>query len=245
MEKIKFIENDESGESTLDVISQANKFNVWMYKTIQPYCSGNVLEIGSGIGNISQYFLQNNYRITLTDIREGYCVRLKQKFNGNPNLSGVEQLDLLDQDLDKKYFMHFDKYDTIFALNVIEHIYDDTLALKNCNKFLTRGGKIIILVPSYQCLFSRFDRELGHYRRYTKKTLSEVFISSGYNIIHKQYFNMVGIFGWYFSGKILKKKVIPSGQMSLYNNLVPLFKIIDKIFFNSMGLSTIIVGEKI
>ncbi len=54
----------------------------------------------------------------------------------------------------------------------------------------------------------------------------------------------MGILGWYISGKLQKNKTFPEGQMKLYNNMVPLFKIIDKIFLNSIGLSVITVGKK-
>lgn len=242
--KPEFIENDVAGEATLDVISKADKFNRWMYETIRPFCKGNVLEIGSGVGNISEYFLRDHFNIQLTDIRAGYCDRLGQKFGHYPNLLGITSMDLVDDRFDEKFSGHFNKYETVFALNVVEHIHDDVLALKNAYKLLANGGKLIILVPSYQALFNQFDTELGHYRRYTKSSLRAVFNASGFDVIHQQYFNLIGIFGWYFTGRILQRKTIPAGQMGLYNTLVPVFKVIDKMILNSVGLSTIVVGEK-
>jgi len=243
-EEIEFIESDSIGKSTLEVISEADKFNRWMYNTIKPDLKGNVLEIGSGIGNFSAFCLEDNYKIMLSDIRKGYCSDLKDKFDNHPGLMGVELLDLVDPDFENKFSKYLQQFDSIFALNVVEHIHDDTLALKNCHKLLAPGGKLIVLVPSYQNLFNQFDTGLGHYRRYNISTLSEVFLKSDFRITDKKYFNFIGMFGWYFSGNILKKKTIPSGQMKLYNQLVPVFKIIDKIILNSMGLSTIVVGEK-
>ncbi|MFL5730278.1 MAG: class I SAM-dependent methyltransferase, partial [Cytophagaceae bacterium] len=74
MEKdFAYAEHDEIGIETLDVISSADKFNKWTYETIQPYCKGEILEIGSGIGNISKYFLESGAAITLSDIRINYC----------------------------------------------------------------------------------------------------------------------------------------------------------------------------
>ena len=185
-----------------------------------------------------------NYDIFLSDIRTNYCLELDNKFNEFENFLGTEIINLTDPNFDKKYANHLQKYDTVFALNVVEHIHDDTLALKNCNKLLTKNGHVIILVPSYQKLFNQFDTELGHYRRYNKTSLSNIFSKSSFELIHKQYFNFIGIFGWYISGAVLKKKTIPRGQMKLYNTLIPIIKIIDKLIFNAMGLSTIIVGKK-
>jgi len=109
---------------------------------------------------------------------------------------------------------------------------------------LKDGGTLLVLVPAYQNLYCSFDRELGHFRRYTKKTLGKVFKINNFHIKHSRYFNLMGILGWIFSGKILRKKTIPEGQMGLYNKLVPVFKIIDKIFLQAFGLSVIIVGNK-
>ena len=243
-EIIEFEEDDIIGETTLNVIAEANKFNRWMYETIKPFCKGKVLEIGSGIGNISDYFMQDDFEILLTDIRQGYCEKLKSKFSENKCFLGTEIMDLTDPDFDIKFENHLEQYDTVFALNVVEHIYDDTLALKNCKKLLKKDGHLIILVPSYQKLFNNFDTELGHYRRYTKASLSTIFLNAKFDIIKKRYFNFIGIFGWYVSGNLLKRKSIPGNQMSLFNILVPIFKIVDLIIFRSIGLSTILIGKK-
>jgi len=242
--EIKFEEQDVIGETTLEVIAKADKFNRWMYQTIKPYCKGKVLEIGSGIGNISTFFMEDQFEIMLTDIRKGYCEKLTSTFEQNPCFLGTEVMDLTDLEFDEKFKSHLGQYDTVFALNVVEHIFDDELALKNCKKLLRTGGHLIILVPSYQKLYNGFDKELGHYRRYTKSLLSPVFLKNAFTIIHKQYFNFIGIFGWYVTGNLMKKETIPGGQMKLYNTLVPVFKIIDKLIFNSAGLSTIVVGKK-
>lgn len=235
---------DEEGEETLDAIAKADLFNEWMYKTILPYCKGRILEIGSGIGNISGQFLKDGYRITLSDIREYYCDKLATKFGDHPQLDDILILDLADPDFDDRFGHLFGQFDTIFALNVVEHIYDDNLALGNAKKLLAPGGNVVILVPAYQFLFNGFDVSLEHYRRYTVESLKKVFLANQYRIVHSQYFNFIGIFGWFVSGKIQKNKTIPESQMGLYNKLVPVFKFFDRLIFNKAGLSAIVVGSK-
>lgn len=242
--KKEFIENDVIGEATLDVISRADHFNNWMYQTIKPFCRGKVMEIGCGIGQMSGFFLRDNFEIALADIRKGYCKRVRETFSNFPNLLGVELMDLVDPDFDKKFSKYFDHFDTVYSLNVVEHIHADILALKNANKLLKKGGRLIILVPSYQWLYNGMDQELAHYRRYTISSLSKVFQAADFQVIHQQYFNFIGILGWFVNGKILGNKMVTNGQMDLYNLLVPAIKLVDKIIFNSAGLSTIVVGEK-
>ncbi len=48
-------EIDIEGEDTLIAIAKADKFNFWMYSQLRPFLQGNILEIGSGIGNISDF----------------------------------------------------------------------------------------------------------------------------------------------------------------------------------------------
>ncbi len=237
-------ENDAEGEETLNVIAGADKFNEWMYSSILPYCKGNVLEIGSGIGNISRFFLDNNFAITLSDIREGYVQHLKEKFYENKNLKGAIVLDLVADDFNAKYNSLIGTFDTVYALNVIEHINDDGLALKNCKSLLKEGGNLIILVPAYQFLYNKFDEELFHFRRYSKNQLKNIFQTTKFSVIRSHYFNFAGILGWYVSGKLQKNKTIPSRQMKFYNLLVPFFKIADKMVLNKIGLSVIVVGKK-
>lgn len=244
MKEFRFKEKDTEGLSTLETISKADKFNHWMFETIYPFCSGRILEIGSGIGNISQFFIDANASITLSDIRESYCTQLKKRFSDAPALDEVLLIDLSDSDFENKYHKYEKTFDTVFALNVVEHIENDALALKHCHFLLKDGGTLIILVPAYQSLYCSFDKGLGHYRRYTRKTLKNVFEINNFHIKHARYFNAMGILGWLFSGKLLRKKTIPEGQMGLYNSLVPVFKIIDKIFLQSLGLSVILVGDK-
>jgi hypothetical protein len=54
----------------------------------------------------------------------------------------------------------------------------------------------------------------------------------------------MGIPGWFVSGKLQKNKTIPKGQMQLYNMLVPIFRLIDKVAFNLAGLSVLSIGER-
>jgi 2-polyprenyl-3-methyl-5-hydroxy-6-metoxy-1,4-benzoquinol methylase len=234
---------DIIGKQTLEIISSADKFNQWMFHTIEPFSKGKVLEIGSGIGNISSQFLKNNYSIMLSDFRPEYCEELKNKYSHYSNFLGVKRIDLVDPEFSKKYVDLLDSFDTVYALNVIEHIENDNLAIANCKKLLKRGGNLIILVPSYQNLFNNFDIELGHFRRYTISKLTKIFRFNNLGINHTQYFNFIGILGWYFNGNILKKKRIPAEQMKLYNNLVPIFKVLDKLIINKFGLSTVVVGS--
>jgi SAM-dependent methyltransferase len=237
-------ELDEIGAETLDVVGQAQRFNRWMFETIKPHCAGHVLEVGSGVGNMSKFFMEAGMPIMLTELRTHYCNKLGELYNGDPSLLGIRQMDLTDPAFETKFADLLGKFDTVFALNVVEHIEDHDLALLNIKKLLKTGGKLIVLVPAFQALYNKFDTELGHFRRYTRTNLGELFKRTQYDIKHQQYFNAAGMPGWFVSGKLQGNKSIPSGQMALYDKLVPVFKVGDLFLNRLMGLSTITVGAK-
>lgn len=236
--------NSKYGTDTLEVISEANHFNRWMYETIKPHCSGEILEIGSGIGNISQFFIHDGATISLSDIENSYFPRLKENFGKYPNLQAMNRLDFSDKKLEENHPELLAKFDTIFALNVVEHIPDHVQAMKNAMKMLKTGGKVVILVPAFQWLYNGFDEQLDHQRRYTPKSLSALLEGAGFKVVHRQFFNFIAILGWFVSGTILRKRIIPGGQMRFYDALVPVWKIIDFFTRRLAGVSVIQVGVK-
>jgi len=214
-----------------------------MFKTILPFANGSVLEIGSGIGNISEFFLAHKINITLSDYDDIYISELKSRFSKYSNLGGILKIDLQHPEFASYYASIKNKFDTVILLNVLEHLKDDQAALVNARFLLKQGGVIIVLTPSYQFLYSSLDKELGHYRRYTLKKLGDIFTMNNFEIQKKFYFNLLGTLAWLY-GKLLKLKSIPSGEMRFYNKLVPVGKFLDSIFFNKAGLSIIMVARK-
>lgn len=237
---MEYKEFDYEGEETLKAMSHGVRLNKWMYSQIKPYSNGKTLEVGSGIGNISQFFIEEGKEIDLSDLRDQYIDHLKQKFPKN----NVLRIDLVHPDFDNKYAHLLGTYDLVYALNVIEHIEDDKQAIRNICKLLKPNGFIYILVPAYQSLFNSFDKALFHYRRYNKKSLKGIFPSQA-EVAKSWYFNVVGIFGWYIVGSLLKKEIIPESNMKLYNTLTPIFKLIDVVTLKKMGLSVVVVAKKV
>lgn len=244
MSNFDYKELDEAGMSTLEVFAETDQLNKWMYNTIKSGCSGNILEIGSGIGNLSDYFINDKNSITLSDIRKNYCDALQKRFSQNSYCKGITQMDISDPSISTKDFPYAGKFDTIFTLNVIEHIKDDHGAVINCFNLLKPGGMLIILVPASMKLYNSFDRELEHYRRYSRKELIDLVEANGFTVNKIQNFNFIGIFGWFFFGNILKRKLIPEGQAKIFNFFVPIIKLFDFIVFRKVGLSLIIFATK-
>jgi 2-polyprenyl-3-methyl-5-hydroxy-6-metoxy-1,4-benzoquinol methylase len=239
-----FHETDPSGLQTLERFAQATRFNRWMFDTIQPYCKGHVLEVGSGIGNLSQYFLEKNFMLTASDLREEYINILHGKFGRHSNLAGIKPIDLAAASFETRFQDLLQQFDTVVALNVIEHIQDDGLAIGNCKKLLKPGGHLVVLVPAWKMLYNSFDVELGHYVRYNAGTLKKLLESQGMEVFHTRYFNSAGIVGWMINGSLFHKRLIPRKQLQVFDKLVPVIKLIDAISFRKLGLSVLAVARK-
>lgn len=239
-----FHETDPSGLQTLERFADATRFNRWMFDTIQPYCKGHVLEVGSGIGNLSRYFLEKNFRLTASDLRDEYINILHGKFGGHTNLAGIKSIDIAVENFENRFPGLLSQFDTVVALNVVEHIKNDELAITNCKKLLKPGGHLVILVPAFQMLYNSFDEELGHYIRYDRKTLNNLLESQGLKVFHTRFFNSVGIAGWMINGALFHKRIIPKKQLQVFDKLVPVIKLIDKISFHRIGLSILCVARK-
>lgn len=232
-----------SEQQTLEVISKADRFNRWMYETIRPHCHGNILEIGSGVGNISSFFVLDNFQITLSDVNAYYLQQLKNKFDGASNLKSIIFLDLQQEGFQNTHGEMQNFFDTVFLLNVLEHIEHEDRAVDNCKYLLKKGGTLIVLVPAYSWLHSKLDKELHHWRRYSLRQLNRLFIANNFLVKNQFYFNAVGIGAWLYA-KVFGLSHVPQKEMKLYNKVVPVAKWIDKIVQGKFGLSAIIIGEK-
>ncbi len=231
---------DHDGFLILQAVRRARKFNRWLFSEIEPYVGDEVLEAGCGIGNLTEMMLDRK-RLVAVDFEDFYIERLQQAYGHLANFS-VRKTDLLDP-RQIETATEGQPFDTIISLNVVEHIEDDISALKNMYDGLKPGGRAIILVPNDPSNFTDVDETLGHYRRYTRQILSNALEEAGFDVVKAWGFNRVGGLGWRVSGKLLGKKTLSPGQMTIFELIVPLVKLLEHIPFHSHN-SVIAVGEK-
>ena len=230
---------DDSGRTTLEAIAGADRFNEWMYDTVKPFCHGKILEIGSGIGNISRFFVRDRWDVSLSDSSATYLETLRAKFPS----TDVFDIDIAATDFDSRVKHLAGKFDTVFLLNVLEHIEDDGKALLHCGSLLNPGGTLVVLVPAYRALYARLDKELGHFRRYTKRSLGAVIENAGMEPKRVFYFNAIGISAWLYA-KCFRLKRVPKKEMNIFDRLSGPGKVIDRLVMHSIGLSAIGVATK-
>lgn len=227
------------GYYILTSVRNARGFNRWLYRQVQPFVGRRVLEAGCGIGNLSELLLDRE-RLVAADIDPFYVEMIHRRFGHLDNFSATK-LDLTRRE-DYETVVG-ENLDTIICLNVLEHIAADREALARFYDSLEPGGHAIVLVPQHPWLYTPVDRTLGHERRYTAEELTTKMAEAGFEIVHSQDFNRLGTLGWYVSGNWLGKTHLEPGQMRMYNRILPIAKLVERVK-GWPALSIIAVGRK-
>lgn len=218
----------------LEIMAGARHYNEWIYSRIRPHLGKRILELGAGIGNFTERFLDSE-RLIVLEIEEGCYQKLLERFGKHDGIAFVqsEMRELLQQG----YFRE-EKIDTVVCLNVLEHIEDDCGALRDVYDILVPGGKLILMVPCFQSLYGEMDRLLGHYRRYKSRELTEKVKQAGFQISKMFYMNSVGMFGWFLNSRILNKTTQSAQQVRFYDRfVVPVVSRIESVIKPPFGQS--------
>ncbi len=231
-------QEDEYGSHILTELERARRFNLWMGDVLRPYVGDRVLEIGAGIGTLTNQFIPRELYVA-SDINPHYLHYLRSYSFGKPYLRVLK--------IDAGNPQHFagleQRFDTALMINVLEHVPDEQMALRNLRQSLERGGRAIILVPQHPALHGTLDEALDHRERYTSAGLEQSLTKAGFRVEEIFDFNRVSVPGWWLNGKILRRKKFSRVQLKLVNSSIPVLRRIDRMWPWG-GLSLIGIGVK-
>ena len=223
----------------LEVLTEARRYNAWLTRMAAPSVGRRVLEIGTGNGNMGRFFLDREL-VVFSDIDERQLAALRERWSHMENLK-IAKLDLTDKaEVEKLKPL---KLDTILCYNVLEHIQDDPLALRSMFELLEPGGRLVLLVPAHPALYSETDRVVGHHRRYEKEELRKKLAGAGFEIESLRHINAVAAAGWWVNAKVLRRTVATTGQVKLFDAMMPLVKL-DYAMRLPFGISLVAVARK-
>lgn len=234
--KSKLKNMDRVGEYTLEVMQGAGWYNNWLFKQIQPSIRGRILEVGTGIGNFTG-LLERFDDVYGIDVSKRYIDLLNKRYDDKVKL-GLGNVET------GKYFFKNKKFDTLICLNVLEHINDDQKALKNMHNLLNKGGKLVLLVPAHKILYSEFDKELGHFRRYDLDVTKKKLERARFRLLSNHYLNWWAALGWFVFMKLTGRRQLPKSEVGIFNLLGKAFLWPEKYISPPFGLSLLAVAEK-
>lgn len=227
-----------AGEKTLQRVARLARYNAWLWEQVSPYIGKRILEVGSGIGTMTRYFLGREL-ILATEFDQHYLHRLHRTFAHQPNIT-VRALDLNDP---LPEWISQSQLDTILCCNVLEHIQDDEATLTQFARVLPSGGRVVLIIPALKPLYGEIDKALHHYRRYDREEIVSKLERAGFRVETTKFFNLAGVPGWYINSCLLRRKTVPGMQARLNSLLVPLLRL-EKHFSLPWGMSLLAVGQK-
>ncbi len=207
------------GYETLRRMATVPRYNAWIARELNPYVGQRVLEVGCGIGNMSDYFLERELLVCM-DMMPNHVEVIRRRYAQRTNVVAYAG-DITDPAVVMALQAY--RFDTVLCLNVLEHIADERTALAHMHELLQPGGYLLLFVPAGTYLYGTLDLALGHHRRYERSTLAPLVQTVGFDIERLDYLNLAGIFGWWLNSRVLGRHLLPAGQLQLFNRLAPFF----------------------
>lgn len=219
----------------LAYLARAGNYNGWIFRSVEPYVRGNVLELGSGTGTFTRLFASVAGRVTAMEIDPVFYEEAVGL------LREIENVILVHGDATAA--LPNEQFNTVVMLDVLEHIEDDVKMMKSLADRLIPGGHVVLKVPAILKLYNSMDAAVGHFRRYDKEGLGRVADAAGLRPMRLQPLNLLGIPGWWWNG-VRGNSVAPEAQIGGFDRLVPFLEFLENRLQPPVGLSLIAVLEK-
>jgi protein-L-isoaspartate O-methyltransferase len=224
----------------LELFATAHNWKAYLATQIEPHLGSRVLEVGAGLGSSTAALMVGRAERWLClepDARLASSLRRAIARGTLPAICEVENATLarLDAGL---------RFDTILYIDVLEHIPDDREEVLIASQRLNPGGKLVVLAPAHPWLFSPFDRAVGHYRRYTKRTLEAV-MPQALTRIECKYLDSVGLLASASNRFVARQSKPKPSQIKLWDGyMVPLSRSLDGLLRYSIGKSVLGIWQR-
>jgi cyclopropane fatty-acyl-phospholipid synthase-like methyltransferase len=224
----------------LKLFAFAENWKKYFSSYLKPFIKGRVLEVGAGIGGTTRFLCS-------AQTQEWICLEPDPtQVNKIKSLIEENQLPAYCQTMQgtTKDLMPDFLFDTIIYIDVLEHIQDDASEILHASKFLKSNGYLIILSPAYPWLFSSFDKSIGHFRRYTIKTLRSI-IPDFFQEVKLFHVDSVGLLTSLMNKFVLHQRYPTEHQIKFWDRwIIPMSRIIDFLLLNKVGRSIVGIWQK-
>lgn len=232
-------ENNAYFGKDLEAMSFAENYYNWILDEFRPHINGSIAEVGAGSGNFTSLLLKTDITslVAFEPSRNMYQYLTKK-------LASDEKVLAIQSGFNERTEEFSGYFDAIVYVNVLEHIENDKEEIRIIYESMKNGGKLCIFVPALSWLYSRLDKEVGHYRRYYKSGLKHLVEEAGFEVIKIKYFDMLGIIPWYIFF-VLFGKTISAGGVSVYDKwVVPIMRRLETAFPPPIGKNLLLIAKK-
>jgi hypothetical protein len=220
----------------LEDLTEAVNYRHWLAGLAGPYLGDHPIEIGSGIGDYANEWLGTVPRITVTETHDDRLKLLHERFVDDDRVE-VRRLTLPADEPGE--------HSAAVALNVLEHIPDHVGAIRSVTRMLRPGGHVVLIVPAFEFAMSKFDRTIGHERRYTRALAGEVLTAADLEVQALHYINPLGLLSWFVVCRLLRSHPRNGVMLRTYDRaVIPLARGLERRWHPPFGQSVFAVGRK-
>lgn len=221
--------------SELEIFASARRWRSYWADMVRPHLGVDILEVGAGIGSVTQVLSRPENRWTALEPDQAMVRGLNKQRLPSNTVAVAGTIGNLGENA---------SFDTILYIDVLEHIEDDEKEIQTAAEMLRPGGKFIILAPAHYFLFSPFDTEVGHFRRYSLGGLGAL-RPIGFSKEVSRYLDSLGVLAS-MANKLLLRQARPSvRQVRFWDRyVIPLSRFLDPLFFFRIGKSALVVWVK-
>ena len=223
----------------LDVFALATNWKAYWASRIETHIGWRVLEVGAGLGATARILCGNQKKWIALEPDPALARRMRNDVHAGdlPSICDVRTGTL--QDLDAS-----ERFDTVLYIDVLEHIKNDRDELERAMSRLDVDGRIIVLAPAHQFLYTAFDKSIGHFRRYDRGMISAL-NPSGLTLFRFEYLDSFGFLASLGNRALLNSSTPSASQILFWDRfMVPVSRYLDPFLGRSFGKSVLAVWRK-
>ncbi len=226
--------------SELELFAAVKNWKSYWSSQVRPYVSGDVLEVGAGIGSNTALLSPGTAgRWLCLEPDPKLCATLGEHLRG---MGGAREYQAVCGTL--LSVEPGDTFDTMVYIDVLEHIEDDAAELSGASQRLRPGGCLIVLSPAHQWLYTPFDAAIGHFRRYNRNSLRKI-SPPGLAIERIFYLDAVGIAASSVNRLFLRQSMPTAEQLQMWDRwMIPVSRFVDPMLMQRLGKSIVGVWRK-
>jgi SAM-dependent methyltransferase len=228
---------DEELTASLHNLDGAVNYADWIVEQFAPQLKGTVVEIGAGSGTMTERLRPHADHVVASDLSDARIRELRHRFADAPDVEVLAG--------DAATVLHETRANAVVLINVLEHIQDDTHELQLIHAALEPGGVVAIFVPAHEWLYSRFDRRVGHFRRYSRPTLATALATAGFEVEEVRYVNALGALAWWVFARVLRRTPTSGWVVRLHDRVaVPVIRRAEGRWQPRFGQSLVAIGRR-
>ena len=189
-------------------------------RILGPYLRGEVLEVGAGAGFITTEIGKRSQHVVAIEPTVSLFSLLRERVQSSTTVSifnGTLQSFVNDSRVSTTMPR---LYDSIVYINVLEHIENDIDELALAKSLLKPDGTVLIVVPAHQWLYARIDHLTGHFRRYSRKSITSTISSSGLSARSVKYFDAIGVIPYLILYKWMRSTATSGSNATIYSRVI-------------------------